>query len=271
MKRRPWTAYDREFVRLTYGRIPAARIAEHLARSVQSIYAMARDQALMVHRAPKRPWTPYEREFVRLTYTEIPTDVVAKHLKRSVFSVYQQAYGSGLRKSDRFFARPDCGRTDGKRGEANRFQKGIVPWNKGGHYVAGGRSAETRFKPGSKPQTWVPIGTVVEHKGGYLKNKIRDDAPPGMARKNWEFVHVLHWVRYRGPVPAGHKLRFRNGDVRDIRIANLELVTNAENARRNCAIRWSRPRWLNLAIAAKARLTRVINEREKQSDERSEE
>lgn len=273
MNGRPWTTYDREFIRLTYGRVRAARIAEHLGRSLTTVYSVARNAGLMKPRKHKpRPWTAYETEFLRLTYPDVHTALIAEHLDRNISQVYKHADGMGLKKSERFMASPASGRNNCRKGINTRFRPGQTPWNKGNKgYDPGGRSAETRFKPGDKPHTWVPIGTVAVHKGGYLKKKIRDDAPPGMARKNWEFVHVLHWQRYRGPVPPGHKLRFRNGDIRDIRIANLELVSNAEHARRNCATRWSRPRWLNLAIAAKARLTREINQREKRRNERSQE
>lgn len=268
MNGRPWSIAELEFLRLTYGHLPVRRIAAELERSTNAVYTAARDQNIGIRRTRagcrKRPWTTYDREFVRLTYSEIRTDTIAAHLQRTVNSVFGFAFTQGLRKSDRFYERTDSGRTDGQRGEASRFPKGHVPANKGKKgYDPGGRSHETRFKPGTRPQTWVPVGTVVADPDGYLKKKIRDDAPRGKSRFNWRYIHVMHWERYRGPVPRGHKIRFRNGDKTDIRIANLELVSNAENARRNNAKRWAYPNYLNQLRAAKARLTREINKRER--------
>lgn len=267
-----WTLYDTEFIRLTYGVLPARRIANHLGRSIGAIYAAARTAGLVKRRKAQRRWTTYEREFVRLVYPEVRTGLVAAHLGRQPNQVYQHAYKQGLEKSERFRASPASGRTTGRQGIGTRFQKGLVPWNKGRKgYDAGGRSAETRFKPGARPQTWVPVGTVRRDPDGYLKRKVRDDAPPGMARRNWKYLHVLHWERYRGPVPPRHKIRFRNGDKTDIRMTNLELVSNAEHGRRNCAKRWRYPEYINQLRAAKARLTREINKRERQRNGRSEE
>lgn len=115
-----------------------------------------------------------------------------------------------------------------KSGRTGCFEKGSKPWNKGTHYVAGGRSAETRFRKGQKPQTWVPVGTEVVDRDGYLKRKVRDDAPPGKSRFNWRFVHVLVWEEHHGPIPDGHAVIFRDGDKANLRIENLALVSRAE-------------------------------------------
>lgn len=121
---------------------------------------------------------------------------------------------------------------------------------------------ETRFQPGWVPHTWRPVGTVVRDPGGYLKRKVSDhrDIP---SRLNWRFIHVELWERHHGPVPKGMNVVFRNGDKTDIRIANLELVSDADLMRRNTRHRY--PEEINLAIGAKARLTRVINELERRT------
>src|SRR5690606_19473575 len=114
-------------------------------------------------------------------------------LGRSLTATYARAAKFGLRKSAKYLASPAAHRFDGLKGVNTRFQKGHTSWNKGKSYKAGGRSAETRFKKGHKPQTWVPVGTEVVDADGYLKRKNRDDAPPGKSRFNWQFVHVLVW------------------------------------------------------------------------------
>lgn len=111
------------------------------------------------------------------------------------------------------------------------FKPGQESWNKGLSYQPGGRCQENQFKPGQKPQTTVPVGTESVDKDGYLKRKVRDDAPSGMSRKNWKFVHVLKWEEYHGrPVPPKHVVRLKDGDKRNFSRENLVLVSMAENA-----------------------------------------
>lgn len=127
-------------------------------------------------------------------------------------------------------------------------------------YSPGGRSVETRFKPGSRPQTWVPVGTEVVDSYGYRKRKVRDDAPTGMTRNNWQFVHILLWEQHNGPVPDGHNVVFRDKDRSNVVIENLECISRADNARRNTIHRY--PRELKNAIRLAAKLKRLVNEKQ---------
>lgn len=124
----------------------------------------------------------------------------------------------------------------------------------------------TQFTAGQMPQTWQPIGTITCDRDGYLKKKISDlrDQP---SRYNWKFVHVMEWEKHHGPVPSGHNVVFRNGDKTDIRIENLELISNAELMRRNTYHRYPKP--VARAIQLKGALSRKINRRMKQREERN--
>ncbi len=114
-------------------------------------------------------------------------------------------------------------------GRTGYFEPGHQPWNKGTHFVAGGRSSETRFKPGSRPKTWVPVGTETIDRDGYRKRKIADDPTPGMSRFNWRFVHRMVWEERHGPIPKGHIVAFKDGDRLNCEPDNLILLTMAEN------------------------------------------
>ncbi len=110
------------------------------------------------------------------------------------------------------------------------FRPGQTSWNKGLSYQPGGRIAENQFKPGHKPQTWVPVGTEAVDKDGYLKLKVSDDRTVP-SRYNWKFVHVMKWEEYHGqPVPPKHVVRLKDGDKRNFDRENLALVSMAENA-----------------------------------------
>ncbi|MEG0416414.1 MAG: HNH endonuclease signature motif containing protein [Erysipelothrix sp.] len=86
----------------------------------------------------------------------------------------------------------------------------------------------TQFKPGQRPQTWVPIGTEVWRKDGYLWVKMWDDKKP--ARKNWVQKHRLIWEEVHGEIPEGYQVMFADQDRTNLNLDNLILVTLAEKA-----------------------------------------
>lgn len=142
-------------------------------------------------------------------------------------------------------------------GRTGRFEKGNTPHNKGKKgWAAGGNSIKTRFRKGNRPQTWVPIGSERITKDGILQRKISDTGYP---QRDWKSAHALLWEQHHGPIPKGHIVRFRNGDKSDIRIENLELVSRAENMRRNSI--HNLPEALADVIRIKGVLNRRINER----------
>lgn len=210
----------------------------------------------------RRPWTAAEDDLLRAEFPGRPSAEVARELGRSVQAVYARAYQIGLRKSAAYlqgeYARRRNARLiDG--GRATRLRAGNRPWNAGLEgWDAGGRSAETRFKPGemrgAAARNWQPVGTERITAEGYVERKV---APRGPRR--WRAVHVLLWESHHGPVPPGHIVVFRSGDRRDIRLDNLELITRAENMRRNSVHRL--PKELAELCQLKGALQRRINER----------
>ncbi len=48
-----------------------------------------------------------------------------------------------------------------------------------------------------------------------------------------DYVHRMVWESAHGPIPEGYELHHRNGDKRDNRLENLELLTPAEHAARH--------------------------------------
>lgn len=215
-------------------------------------------------RPPRWPWSDDEIAWLVALYPDNHTSLVVEALGRRAPQVSSMANNLGIRKSADFLSSPDAGRIrrGDHRGAAGRFRPGIVPWNKGVSYAAGGRSAETRFKKGNLPKSWVPIGTVVEDPGGYLKRKVRDNTTRGMSRRNWEFLHVALWRKHRGAIPSGHAVVFKNGDKTDIRLDNLELITRAELMRRN-SYHTNYPPEIRRVIQLRGALNRKINARSK--------
>lgn len=211
----------------------------------------------------RHPWTSVELEFLRRNYADARTEDLAKVLNREIANVYRKANVLGLKKSAEFLASGHAGRLDGIRGGKTRFQVGLTPWNKGKQFEPGGRSVETRFKPGTKPHNTMPIGSLRFAPDGSLQRKISEDK--GSNSKRWRGVHELVWVEANGPVPPGHIVVFKSGmrttELNEITIDKVECISLAENMKRNT--RHNLPKEINEVIQLRAVLTRHINKRSK--------
>ena len=186
------------------------------------------------YRAGKRLWEPEDDEQLRRRYPNEPTPLVAKALRRTVCSIYARADILGLAKTPEYLASPHACRL--RRGDnvgaAFRFRKGQAPANKGlrrpGWHA--GRMKETQFKKGHVGTRTRAIGDT-RLVDGYVYRKISNI--PGVWTRNWKLEHFIVWEAVHGPVPHGYALVFKNGDRPDIRLENIELITRAENMRRN--------------------------------------
>ena len=216
-------------------------------------------------------WGEVERLLLLANYADSRTDDLAKVLGRPVGHIYQMADRLGLRKSAAYLESDNACRIQrGKQHEsmkATQFKPGSVSWNKGKHYVAGGRSAETRFKAGAQPQTWRAIGTYAVDGDGLLKLKVSDLRDP--PRRDWIYVHRQVWERANGPIPPGGIVRFKEGrktaDKALIVPDALELVTRAENLRRNSV--HNLPKELALLVQLRGALNRQINRKARDGQE----
>lgn len=221
--------------------------------------------------SPRRPWTAQELRVLRQHYPDKRAAQVARMLGCDVARVSRKANQLGLRKSAVFLASDRSGRfqrgMQDPRIRATQFKASQTPWNKDTHYVAGGRSAETRFKSGMRQgraeKVWQPIGAERLSKDGYLQRKVNEGLP---MQKRWRAVHLIIWEHANGPLPGGHAVVFRNGDKRDLRIENLQMVTRAELMLRN-SYHNRYPKDVARLIQLKGALNRKINRHQRQSAE----
>jgi len=205
----------------------------------------------------RRNWSEDEEQLLTQLYPDTPMPELVARLGRDDRAIYSKARALGLRRSPEYLASEHaCRLRKGDNvGAEHRFRPGMASWNKGKKgWQAGGRSAETRFKPGNRPHTWVPIGTE-QIRDGYLWRKVTD----GHGRHDWRQVHVMLWEQNNGPVPAGFILVFRDRNKQNIQLDNLELITRAENCRRNSIHRY--PPELKQAIRGLKKLKRTIEEK----------
>ena len=219
---------------------------------------------LALSSAPQRRrfWTETELTTLRRDYPDTPTAVLAARLGMSVARVYAKANALGITKSAAYLDSPEaCRLRRGDNvGKNTRFQKGHNTWNKGVSYTAGGRSGETRFKPGHlsgrAAQLIKPIGFERVTKDGYLERKINNDLP---LQKRWRAVHLLIWEAAHGPLPKGYAVAFKDGNKRNLALENLELVPRTELMRRNTYHQYG-PEIAQI-VRLRGAITRQINRR----------
>lgn len=212
--------------------------------------------------APRRFWTPAEEKLLIELYPATPMPELMQRFNRLDRAIYSKAKAMGLSRSAEYLASEHaCRLRKGDNvGAEFRFKAGQQPWNAGMNgWQAGGRSAETRFKPGtingSAAERLKPVGFERVTDDGILQRKIRADGPP---HRRWQSVHEIIWEEHNGPRPAGHLVVFKDGNRCNFSLNNLELISRAENCRRNSIHRY--PPELKHAIRTLAKLKRTIED-----------
>jgi len=131
-------------------------------------------------------------------------------------------------------------------GIKTRFKKGQEAWNKGTHFCAGGRSAETRFKPGhirgSAARRYRAVGTVTIRKDSlpkHLRNRRRKEGMPPWPRNYRRYIKIKDtgppqyrcipyakflWEQANGPVPKGCFVVHFDGNTLNDRLNNFRCV-----------------------------------------------
>jgi len=226
----------------------------------------------------RQVWTSAEEVYLREHYGDGSTKKIAEHLNRTLLKIYAKARKLKLAKTSEYIQDPKnkCHLFKGHGfGVASQFKKGQVPANKGLRRpgYAPGRMKEGQFKKGQVPQNHLPIGTLQQDNYGYWRIKVREPLP-GEATgtgntKSWPLYNRWLWEQHKGPIPPTHLVIFKDGKREHCVIENLELLSMADNARRNKM--WGRlPQELAEVIQLQGVLKRKIRSLSgKEQDQRS--
>lgn len=199
----------------------------------------------------KRKWTEDEMRILRELYPHTRTEELCNILNRSARSVYSQANTHGIKKTQEFIDYLLSLEADRLRkyGAATRYKKGQDAWNKN---VKGYMSANvTSFKKGNLPHNTKNEGDTRLDKEGYVLVKV--------AHRKWIRKHRLIWEEANGPIPKGFYLRIKDRNKENYSLDNMELVTMAENMRRNTMHRY--PEELKKTMRALQKLKRTIRKK----------
>ena len=200
-------------------------------------------------------YTKKEDKFLRENYLTIPTKRMSKMLGRSESSARQRMVLLGI------IVPPEIIQ---KFKDESRFKKGESPVNKGKKQTefmttAGiDASKATRFKKGQLPHN------AVGFKNGDISIRQCHPSTGGKSYKwvrinlgKWQLLHIHIWEKKNGKLPKGHCLWFIDEDSMNCTLQNLELITRAENMKRNTIHNY--PKELVQVTQLRGALNRQIN------------
>jgi len=186
-------------------------------------------------------WTQEEMDILDRHYPHIHAGKVADMLGCDIIQVYLQALHMGLKKVAR-------------KGANGRWLKGSVPHNKGKKMKPEvyEKVKKTMFQKGCIPTNTTYDGYERTTKDGYIEVRIR--------MGKYRLKHLVEWEKLNGKLPKGHCLACTDGNKQNTAPENWELITRADNMRRNTIQRF--PPELRDTIKLLHKLKRKIYEKQ---------
>ena len=120
-----------------------------------------------------------------------------------------------------------CTRKGWKTGRSGRFDKGIIPANKGKKMPYHPNSAATRFKAGQQPHNTHFAGHERVSKDGYVQISINETNPHTGFERRYVLKHRWLWEQVNGPLEPDMCLKCRDGNRQNVAPSNWEAVPRA--------------------------------------------
>lgn len=250
---RTWTNEHIAFLTENYGKMSIAEIAEHLGKTACATKTKALNIGLRTGR--NKFWSGEENEYLRKYYPTTFMKDMCEYLGRSEKSIYMQAKLLGIKKDKDVLHKWHKDNVP-KSFLENRYKKGDIPHNKG--VPMGEEKYEkckgTMFKKGQTPKNTHPDGDGAIT---FRRNKDWHCYNVRISKGKWIPLHRYVWQEVNGAIPKGFIVTFKNGDYHDCRIENLELMSRADNMRRNSFRNY--PPEVRQMIATKGGFNRKLN------------
>ena len=201
-------------------------------------------------------YTEKEIQFLKDNYSDMKTKDIAVIMNRPIWSINSKSYELGLKKSFKHMKalleiEAERLRSSGIR---HQFKKGQPSHNKGKKMPAElyEKIKRTMFKPGNKPGNIKKVGAIrIDHEG-YTYVKLAD--------ADWVLKHRHVWEQVNGPVPANHVVIFKDNNMHNFDINNLQMISQKENMLRNTIHQY--PEQIQELIKLKNKLKKKINEKQ---------
>ena len=177
-------------------------------------------------------WTMEETELLIEYYPHRSTKEVAFITGKSISQCYAKAFALQLHKTPEYLATADSGRLKHSRVES-QFSQGHTPWNKGMKGLdIGGK--ETQFKKGHVPHNHKSVASERIDEDGYTYIKIADP-------RKWVLKHRHIYEQHHGKLEPHMVVTFRDKNISNFEIENLEAITKVENMQRNTITKYPQP------------------------------
>lgn len=202
----------------------------------------------------KRLWTYEEIEILKRMYPDHFAKEISAVLGRGVSSVYCKAQQLGLECSEDKIRRSGLLSANHPNTIAARFPKGHVSHNKGKKMPPEvySKVARTMFKKGQTPANHREVGSERVNKDGYIEIKVAEP-------NRWRLKHRVIWEQFKGEIPKGHNVQFKNRNSQDCRIENLYIISKADQMGKENSY-WSKyPKDLQEIIHLKGVVNRAIH------------
>ena len=197
-------------------------------------------------------WTAQEIKFLIDNYSDMATANIATILNRPLGGVNGKAYTLRLKKSKAYMVKILAIESAKLKeiGKTYHFKKGRLPYNYGQKMSKEmyEKCKKTMFKKGNKPGNIKKVGDERIHEG-YTYVKIAD--------RDWRLKQRLVYENVNGPIPADSIVIFKDNNLTNFDINNLELITKAENMLRNTIHQYPQP--IQDIIKLNNKLKRKIN------------
>ena len=112
-------------------------------------------------------------------------------------------------------------------GRSGRFEKGSISWNKGKSYQPGGKSNETQFKKGHRPENTTYEGHERLSKDGYVLVSVNQRNPHTGFHRHYVLKHRYIWEKTNGPIPEDMCLKFVDGNRQNCDLRNMVLISRS--------------------------------------------
>lgn len=198
-------------------------------------------------------WTEQETKFLIDNYSDMATANIATILNRPLGGVNGKAYALRLKKSKAYMVKIlaiEANRLK-ELGKTYQFKKGDVPYNYGKKMSQEmyDKLKPTMFKKGGKPvNTKKKFDERIDTEG-YTYVKLSDS--------NWVLKHRYIWEEINGPIPADSIVIFKDKNILNFDINNLQMITKAENMLRNTIHQYPEP--IQQVIKLNNKLKKQIN------------
>lgn len=126
-----------------------------------------------------------------------------------------------------------------QRKKDSRFHKGIIPTTKGkkwSEYMSEEGMKASRamcYKKGNRPHNTKEKDGEISLRHNQQNNNEKPYYFIRISVGKWYPLHQLIWQQAYGIVPEGYCLWFKDSNTLNVTLNNLEMITRAENARRN--------------------------------------